>query len=176
MNSATLFLSILLTAYFATPVIADVESATDQGVTVKTSVTVPGTPEDAWKHLLNIGTWWSSAHTWSGDAANLSITAEPGGRFEEKLPGGGFARHMDVVYCQPGKMLRMTGALGPLQESAVHGTMTIVLSKEGDTTTITTTYHLGGYFSGGLKNIAPMVDKVITEQFQRLSQRIEGTL
>lgn len=73
-------------------------------------------------------------------------------------------------------MLRMTKALGPLQESAAQGTMTIVLSKQGDTTTITTTYHLGGYYPGDLKNIAPIVDKVITEQFQRLSQRIEGTL
>ncbi len=82
---------------------------------------------------------------------------------------------MDVIFCQPGKTLRMTGALGPLQETAVQGTMTIVLKESGDTTVITTTYHLGGYFSGGLKNIAPIVDKVITEQFQRLEQRIKGT-
>ena len=39
----------------------------------------------------------------------------------EVLPDGGFVRHMDVVFHQPGKTLRMTGGLGPLQGMGVSG-------------------------------------------------------
>ena len=112
----------------------------------------------------------------AGFSSSVVASVESGGGFEEKLPDGGFVRHMDVIYCHPGKMLRMTGALGPLQDSAVQATMTILLNKVDDKTTITTTYHVGGYFAGGLKKLAPVVDQVITEQFQRLGKRIEGTL
>jgi hypothetical protein len=175
MKFAAIF-GVLLFVCTDSAVRADVIAATDQGVSVRTTVVVKGTPEETWQHLLRVQTWWSPAHSWSGDAANLSITAEPGGGFEEKLSGGGFVRHMEVVYCDPGKLLRMTGALGPLQDSAVQGTMTIALRKTDDSTSITTTYHLSGYFPAGLKNIAPNVDQVITEQFQRLGKRIAGTL
>jgi hypothetical protein len=83
---------------------------------------------------------------------------------------------MSVVYCDPGRMLRMSGVLGPMQEYALQGTMTITLSQEGDTTKISMTYHVSGHFPGGLDKVAPMVDKVLTEQFQRLAKAIEGTL
>ena len=42
-------------------------------------VTVSATPADAYKALVTeVGRWWNPAHTYSGDAANLSIDARPG--------------------------------------------------------------------------------------------------
>ncbi len=96
------------------PLLADVQSAGEQNMSVQATVTVTATPEATWGHLLKIGTWWSSDHTWSGDAKNLTLNAVPGGGFDESLPGNGFVRHMQVIYSDPGKKLRMTGLLGPL--------------------------------------------------------------
>ena len=155
--------------------LADVQTAAEQNMSVQATVTVKATPEAAWEHLLKIGTWWSSDHTWSGDAKNLTLNAVPGGGFDESLPGNGFVRHMQVIYSAPGKKLRMTGLLGPLQEHALQGTMTISLKSEGDQTTISTTYNVSGHFPGGLENLAPLVDQVITQQFARLGKQIEGS-
>ena len=49
------------------------------------------------------------------DAKNLSIDARPGGCFCEKLPNGGGVEHARVVYVAPREVLRLSGALGPLQ-------------------------------------------------------------
>ncbi len=167
----------LFTTMMLLPVtlLADVQTAAEQNMSVQATVTVKATPEAAWEHLLKIGTWWSGDHTWSGDAKNLTLNAVPGGGFDESLPGNGFVRHMQVIYSAPGKKLRMTGLLGPLQEHALQGTMTISLKSEGDKTTILTTYNVAGHFPGGLEKLAPLVDQVITEQFTRLEKRIDGT-
>ena len=153
---------------------ADVETAGETHFTVVTSISVKAKPQAAWEHLLKIGSWWSSAHTWSGDANNLSLSVVPGGGFDEKLRNGGFVRHMDVIYSDPGAMLRMNGVLGPLQEFALQGTMTITFSEDGDATKISATYRVSGHFAGGLENVAPAVDSVLTEQFRRLGEIIEG--
>ena len=47
----------------------------------------------------------------------------------EKLPNGGGVRHMQVVNVMPGKMLVMTGGLGPLQSMAATGSMSFKLSR-----------------------------------------------
>ncbi len=175
MNSSFLPLAVTL-ILIPDPLLADVQTAAEQNMTVQATVTVKASPEEAWEHLLKIGTWWSSDHTWSGDAKNLTLNAVPGAGFDESLPGNGFVRHMQVIYSDPGKKLRVTGVLGPLQEHALQGTMTISLKAEGDTTIISTTYHVAGHFPGGLEKIAPLVDQVITEQFTRLGKQIVGTL
>ncbi len=153
---------------------ADVQSAAEQHFVVTTNITTDSSKEVSWAHLLKIGTWWNPSHTWSGSAKNLSLTAEPGGGFDEALENGGFVRHMQVVSSDPGKVLRMSGLLGPLQEHALVGTMSIQLKEENGKTEITATYRVSGYFPGGLDKLAPIVDKVLTEQFQRLSQTIDG--
>ena len=101
------------------PLLADVQTAAEQNMSVQATVTVKATPEAAWEHLLKIGTWWSSDHAWSGDAKNLKLNAVPGGGFDESLPGNGFVRHMQVIYSDPGKKLRMTGLLGPLVDQVI---------------------------------------------------------
>jgi uncharacterized protein YndB with AHSA1/START domain len=131
------------------------------------------TPEVVWAQLTRISEWWSADHTWSGDAANLSLNLTPGGGFDETLPDGGFVRHMAIIYCAPGKKLRMTGVLGPLQEFALQGTMTIDLEKTDAGTKLVMTYHLTGPYTPGLDKVAAIIDKVLTEQLESLVTRAE---
>jgi glyoxylase-like metal-dependent hydrolase (beta-lactamase superfamily II)/uncharacterized protein YndB with AHSA1/START domain len=154
---------------------ADVVDRSPAGFTVKTVVTVAVSPERAFKAFVDdIGRWWDSSHTFSGDAGNLRITATPGGCFCETLKNAGGVAHAIVNHVVPGELLRMSGALGPLQEHAVTGTLTWQFAASGQDATVTLTYSVGGYFPGGLEKIAGPVDQVLSDQLKRLKAYVES--
>ena len=155
------------------PVQARVASSTAGGFHVSHSATVAATPEAIWAQLVHPEKWWSKAHSWSGDATNFSLEVKPGGCFCEKLPGGGFVEHARVIYTAPGKLLRLSGGLGPLQGEAVAGTLTITIKTgEAQSSTLEFDYVVGGYARFDLKELAPVVDGVVGEQHKRLGQLI----
>jgi hypothetical protein len=153
---------------------ADVVSSAADGFTVKTTVTIHASPGDVYRKIVKeVGNWWDSSHTFSGDAHNMSIDDRAMGCFCEKLPGNGAIRHMEVIYLQPGKLLRLSGGIGPLQSMAVSAVATFNLSPDGDGTRLEFTYSVGGYSSTGLDKIAPVANTVLTEQITRLKNYIE---
>jgi uncharacterized protein YndB with AHSA1/START domain len=159
----------------ALPARAEVVAVASDHATVRQAAHVHEQPQRVWKLLTNeIGRWWSPAHTWSGEAKNLSLEARPGGCFCEKLPDGG-VRHLEVVHAKPPEMLRLAGALGPLQELALTGAMTWALAPVGDGCDVTVTYRLAGHAQGesGLAEWAPLVDRVLGEQVERLRRYVE---
>ena len=98
---------------------------------------------------------------------------KPMGCWCEKLPNGGGVRHMQVVMVMPGKMLVMTGGLGPLQSMAATGSMNFKLSPEQGGTKLEITYAVTGYLPAGMNSLAAAVDGVLTEQFTRLKNYVE---
>jgi hypothetical protein len=141
------------------------------GFTVKQEVILKGSPMEVYNKMYrDIGKWWSSDHTFSGKASNLSIDATAGGCFCEKLDDGGSVRHMMVVYADPGKMLRLQGGLGPLQALAVTGTITFSFTESGEDTKLTCSYAVGGYSPGGIRKLAPIVDMVLGQQLKNLQK------
>src|ERR1051325_2517996 len=84
---------------------ADVKDSGATGFTLVSSFTVKGSPADTFGKIVAVGDWWSSDHTYSGDAHNLSIDARAGGCWCEKLPkSGGSVAHMQVAAAMPGTM------------------------------------------------------------------------
>ena len=153
---------------------ADVVDRSPSGFTVKTVVTVGASPDRAFRALVDdVGRWWDSSHTFSGDAGNLSIAASPGGCFCETLKNSGGVAHATVNHVIPGELLRMTGALGPLQEHAVTGTLTWQFAPAGQDATVTLTYSVSGHFPGGFEKIAAPVDQVLSDQLNRLKAYLE---
>ncbi len=147
---------------------AEVTAKGESGFQIRIKRELSMEPQQAYKALTDIGKWWSDAHTYSGSAANMSLNLEKGW-FQEKLPEGGYVRHMDIVYYQAGKALRMTGGLGPLQAMGHQGALTMTLSaKQEGGTSIVWTYNVSGYAPDGLAALAPLVDAVLTEQLDRL--------
>ena len=114
---------------------------------------------------MEIRLWWNPAHTYSGDADNLTLDARAGGCFCEKLDGGGSVMHMQVVYAKPGRMLRLSGGLGPLQGLGVSGSMDFVLDPIEGGTLLKYRYTVSGATPDGL---ATAVDSVQLEQLRRL--------
>jgi uncharacterized protein YndB with AHSA1/START domain len=167
---------VVLSCLMLAPVAsADVVESTANGFTTKTVTEISAVPRSVYLTLTaQVGNWWDPQHTWSGNARNMAIDPRAGGCFCEKLANGGSVQHMTVILAEPGKTLRMRGALGPLQEQAVVGTITWTLTDTGSRTRLEMTYVVGGYMRGGLEPVAKIVDSVLATQVQRLKQYIES--
>ncbi|MFD1958873.1 hypothetical protein ACFSHP_06865 [Novosphingobium panipatense] len=71
----------LLTAGLALqpmPAVAKVAQVASAGFVVRHIVQVTASPEEAWAVLTRPSVWWDAEHTWSGEAANLSLDARAG--------------------------------------------------------------------------------------------------
>jgi uncharacterized protein YndB with AHSA1/START domain len=153
---------------------AEVADASANGFSVKVTLNVRASPDDVYRKLVrNIGEWWDSSHTFSGNSHNLTIKEKPAGCFCERLPGGGGVRHMEVAYLAPGKQLVLTGALGALQSLAATGSMTIKFTPLDGGTKLEVAYTVVGYFPGGMNTWATPVDGVLKLQFTRLKNYAE---
>ncbi len=170
---------ILLACLFAAVLMpclsrAEVADSSSSGFTLKITVNIQAPPaEVSRKFVQNIGDWWSSSHTRSGDAHNLTIDAKPMGCFCEKLPNGGGVKHMEVVHTAPGKLLVMKGELGPMQTMATAGSMQVLFNAAEGGTKLVLAYAVAGYMQGGLNLIAPKVDEVLQEQVARFKNYVE---
>jgi hypothetical protein len=170
-------LAAIALAFAAQPVAGEVILQSETGFVIRETAEVPADPAATWAALIAPQKWWNKAHTFSGDSANLYLDAQGGGCFCEKLPlkdaaagaRAGSVAHMRVVYADPGKALRMTGALGPLQSEALSGTMTITLKPSVAGTKIVLEYVVGGYMRYKSDEIVPAVDKVLGEQLAGLA-------
>jgi hypothetical protein len=153
---------------------ADVLESAAHGFVVKSTVMVATAPDAAYRAFAEVGRWWDAEHTYSGDSKNLSLDPKPGGCFCEAMPDGGGIAHLVVVYTSPGKAIRMTGALGPLQEAGIAGSLTMEFAAAGDSTRIDLTYGAGGFHRGGLDQLAPIVDSVLHGQLLRLKSYVDA--
>jgi hypothetical protein len=171
--SLTLVLATF-SAAFSPAARAEVTRSSDVGFTVTHSVNVPLPPPAAWGALADIGRWWDPEHTYSGDARNMTLDPFVGGCFCEKLGMYASAQHMSVIFAQPPKMLRMSGALGPLQEFAVSGSLTWSIEVAGGGSRINVSYTAGGYADRPLGEWAPLVDSVLATQVQRLGRFVSS--
>lgn len=143
------------------------------GFALRNEVVIAAPAGKVWKALVRPGRWWDSEHTYSGDARRMSLDARPGGCFCEQLDNRGGIAHGEVVYADPGKVLRLVGSLGPLQQDGVAGSLTWSLKEEGGVTTVTQMYSVGGYRQGGFTEMAPLVGQVLLTQLQRLQRYVE---
>ena len=163
--------ALWLTAPLVAPSVAhaEVKDQAANGFTVENSQWVPVTPDVAWKALVeDVGQWWPADHSWWGDASKLQIQPRAGGCFCE-IDGERQAWHMSVVFVEPGKTLRMTGGLGPLQGMGLSGALEWRLVPEKEGTRITLWYRAGGYTPDDLRTFAPVVDKVQGQQLGGLA-------
>ncbi|MFI4976432.1 MAG: SRPBCC domain-containing protein [Caulobacterales bacterium] len=170
----TLIYALALSCAGLVPAVhGEVVEALPTGFEVKQQATIAAPPEKVWAALGQIGQWWDSQHSWSGDATNLSLDLKPGGCLCEKLPNGGGAWHLTVVFVAPPKTVRLEGALGPLVFTGGSGHLIWTLAPKDGGTVVTQTYDFGGYMKGGLDKIAGPVDGVLGEQLGRLKAFVE---
>ncbi len=169
-------LALVVLSALATPAQAEVKPVGAEGFVVRREVVVTAGADAVWDRLVRPAMWWSSGHTFSQNSANLTLDATAGGCFCEALPVGqdraraGSVQHMAVLFADPGKVLRMSGALGPLQGEAANGVMTITLTGQSNGTAVVMEYVVGGTMRLSREQIGPAVDNVLGEQLTRLAQ------
>ena len=147
---------------------AEVKFAAADAFLIEQRYTIAAPAAKVWESLQHPERWWPADHTWSGKRENLSLVAETGGCFCERWDGG-TVEHGRVVMVVKEKMLRLDAALGPLQEMAVTGVITIALEEKDGTTSVVVTHRVSGDPSQKLDGIAPIVDQVNGQQFGGLA-------
>jgi hypothetical protein len=153
---------------------AEVVVAGPNGFNIRHVVEVPDVaPPTVWAALAEVGKWWDPEHTYSGNARNLSLEPVVRGCFCEKFGLYAGIQHAAVVYAQPARMLRMIGALGPLQNFGVTGSLTWQIEAAGGGSRITMTYNVGGFADEPLSDWAEIVDEVLVGQAKRLGRFVE---
>jgi uncharacterized protein YndB with AHSA1/START domain len=168
-----LVFALILAAASASMAHAEVVSSSPSAFQLQASADVAASPARAWRALKRIDRWWNGDHTYSGDARNLRLDPRAGGCWCERWSGGQSVEHGRVVLVMERegvKTLRVLGALGPLQDMGVSAVLTFTIAPEGDGAKITMTYRVAGDPSLNLNALAPVVDGVLNEQFQRLAR------
>ena len=163
----------LVLALFATGASAEVRARTDNGFTLGYERPVRAGPDTVLETVAMPSGWWSSDHTYSGDAANIRLDMIPGGCWCEALPGGG-VKHAEVVMVWPGRrMVRFDAPFGPLQGMGTDAVLTMTWSDppDGGERVLRWTFVVSGPGTGAM---ADVIDGVMTEQFRRLGDRLDG--
>ena len=166
-------LGLAISVLMAGPSQGTVSDVAPNGFTLTIDTHIAASPDKVYAALIEPARWWSSDHTFSGDAKNLHLEAKAGGCWCETLPHGGSVVHLMVVYVDPGKVLRLRGALGPFQGLGVTGALTWKLKPAADGTDVSVTYALGGYNKDGFAQLSQAADGVLTAQVGLLKKLIE---
>jgi hypothetical protein len=175
MNKLMMYAAVLAIASMAGErAAAEVVAVAANGFEVRETAHIAAPSDKVYAALLLPAHWWSSDHTFSGNAANLVLDAHAGGCWCESLPDGGSVEHLRVVYVSPGKILRLRGALGPFQGLAVDGVMTLNVKSVPDGSEISLTYAIGGYAKDGFDGLSKTADGVLGEQLLRLKKLVDG--
>ncbi len=176
------YLVALVIGISVVPAQAEVTNQAENGFTVRHQAEIASDPESVWKALIAPSRYWNPDHSWTGNADNFYLVPQAGGCFCELIrsnaddnirSSNGSVQHMRVIFAHNNKMLRMSGALGPLQSEAVTGTLTVQLQPLGENSLVRFTYKVGGYMEFPVDQIAPAVDGVIGEQLLRLAALFE---
>jgi uncharacterized protein YndB with AHSA1/START domain len=164
---------LVVSLSFASPLAAEVVDSAANGFTVRNVARIGAHPSRVFNAAVAlVARWWNPAHTFSKNAANLSLEARPGACLCERLSNGGVS-HLTVIYVVLQEEIRFSGALGPLQQTGVTGNMIWKLTESVGETQFEWSYTVGGYMPGGLVAVAPAVDAVLGGQLQRLKRFIE---
>lgn len=157
----------------ATTASAEVRTRTDGSFTLAFERPVAASPEAVLETVATPAAWWSSDHTYSGDAANIRLDLVPGGCWCEAMPGGGI-KHAETVLVWPERrMVRFDAPFGPLQGIGADAVLTMTWSDpaNGEQRVLRWTYVVNGPGAGAM---ADAIDGVLAEQFRRLGDRLDG--
>ena len=157
-------LPVVLCLLFAANAHAEVKQSAADGFIIEHKFQIAASPAQAWQALGHPERWWPKEHTWSGSPKIQSLKTELGGCFCERWKDGG-AEHGRVIMVRRNELLRLNAALGPFQDMAISGVLSIALQPKDGGTAATITYRISGTVEHSFDKMVPVVDQVIGQQF-----------
>lgn len=154
-----------LLALTATGAQAEVVERHADGFTLRMSAPVAAGWAQAFFSVGDVDHWWNADHTYSGDAANLSLPLQPGACFCEAMPDGSTFEHGRIAAMDQRREIRLEAPLGPLKGLTTRADLVFGWNNTiGGDQVLTLTYVVEGE---GLGAYADPVDQVLTDQFGR---------
>lgn len=108
---------------------AEIVSRSENAFTLRFSVGLEASREDVIDAVRNVPSWWDPAHSYTGDATNLSLAFQPGGCWCERLADGSDFRHGELVSIGLDRV-RFNAPLGPLNGTATRADLTFTAGPE----------------------------------------------
>lgn len=156
---------IALLTLTATAAQAEVVERHANGFTLRMSAPVSAGWGQAFFAVGDVDHWWNAEHSYSGDAANLSLPLQVGACFCEAMPDGSNFEHGRVVAVDQRREVRLDAPLGPLKGLTTRADLVFSWNNTiGSDQVLTLTYVVEGE---GLGAFADPVDQVLTDQFGR---------
>lgn len=140
------------------------------GFITESSVSILANAYDVFDTFAKLSEWWDPHHSFSLDAKNLSLNPQVGGLFLEEMGDGQGVIHSTVIFSKRGELLRLSGALGPLQMLGAQGTLTLEFKQSDNVVDLVATYVVLGR---NLRDWAAPVEQVLYEQLVRLKNFME---
>ena len=150
------------------PAPAEIVSRTADGFTLHFAVDLETPPEDVIVSVGKIPEWWDPAHSYTGDAANLSLAFEPGGCWCESLADGARFEHGRVVRIGPTRVV-FDAPLGPLHATATRSDLTFSVDPEDRGWRVAMDFVVEG---PGLGALADPVNGVMDGAFDRFVHQL----
>lgn len=151
-----------------TSAMAEVITAAPSHYTLKHKAPSSMPPSELWDRLTQPASWWHPDHTYSGDAANLTLRLEVGGLWEENWNGSSVL-HGTVLHVVPGSKLQINAPFGPLKDIGVTVIWTIDIEAKGTGSMVTFTEVANGSNYSKLDELSGAVDYVKAEAIRRLT-------
>ena len=168
---ALLLLSLLASAAAH----AEVTSVSPTGFVSSFRQEVKAAPAQAFAAIGELPKWWNAQHSYSGRNENLRFVMKAGDCFCESWGEGHSIEHARVLLVIQGQLVRLQAALGPLQELGAHGILTLSTAQSEGKTFIRMVYRVSGPPDGNFEKLAPVVDRVMGEQFGRWARFADGS-
>lgn len=157
----------LITGLFLVPaVLPAAETFALRGVTIEKEVVVAAPPDEAWNAFTgDVSAWWD--HTFSGNPERLVIDRIAGGGFWEYFDAEGHGvQHAEIIWAEPGKILKMRGPLG-FSGKALDLVHTFRFSPDPGGTKIHLTLNAMGQLDDeGVAAMEAVWDHFLVERFQ----------
>ena len=170
MKKTSILPALILALGLGSTAQAEVVTASADHFTLKLEAETELSSDEVWARLIVPAEWWQSDHTYSGDAANLSLDPQAGGVWREDWEGGS-VWHGTVLQAHPGKTLSLSAPFGPLQGLAVTSVWIITLTpNETGGTSIRFDHVTNGTEASQLDQLAPAVDFVKGEALKSLAR------
>ena len=164
----------LLLLLLAASAHAELTSVSPTGFTSTFRRDVQATPAQAFDAIGKLPQWWNARHTYSGESKNLRMALKAGDCFCEDWGDGSSIEHARVLLVMKNQLVRMEGGLGPLQELGVNGVLTMSTGAADGKTFVRMVYRVSGAPEAGFEKLAPIVDRVMGEQFSRWANFTES--